>query len=224
MATAGFCVYEHIRPDTGQVFYVGKGSGDRPFRRTSRNQYWRNIVAKTGFEVRIRFQTDCEELAHFVEEELIAHHRLLGTKLSNLTAGGEGVSGFHRKQSAEEIELRRSALIGKKRTPEQRARIAAAKKGHGLGRKLSDEVRRKIGAAQMGHNRPMEKLKGKARPEHVCMALRAANDARFADRRRRLTEALLADPSASDAAIARATGCNRETVAKYRKTVLVGAI
>lgn len=224
MATAGFCVYEHIRSDTGQVFYVGKGRGERPYRRTSRNQYWRNIVAKAGFAVRITYQTECEELAHFVEEELISKHRLLGTKLSNLTAGGEGVSGFHRKQTVEEIELRRIALTGQKRTPEQRARIAAAKKGHGLGRTLSEEVRRKIGKAHLGHKRPMDKLKGRARPEHVRMALKAANDARFAERRQRLAEALRDDPAASDAAIARATGCNRETVAKYRKTMLAGAI
>lgn len=224
MATAGFCVYEHIRLDTGRVFYVGKGSGDRPFRSSSRNQHWQRIVAKAGFAVRIIFRTECEELALFAEEELIAKHRLIGTPLANLTAGGEGVSGFHRKQTPAEIELRRIALTGQKRTPEQRERIAAAKKGHGLGRKLSEEVRRKIGDAHLGHNRPMEKLRGRTRPEHVCAALREANDARFADRRKRLADALRADPLASDAAIARASGCHRETVAKYRKAMTKGAI
>lgn len=224
MATERFCVYEHIRLDTGRVFYVGKGSGDRPFRSSSRNPHWRRIVAKAGFEVRIIFRTASEELALFAEEELISKHRLIGTPLANITAGGEGVSGFHRKQTAEEIELRRVSLIGQKRTPEQRARIAAAKKGHGLGRKLSDEVRRKIGEAHLGHNRPMEKLRGRSRPEHVRAALREANDARFAERRKRLVDALRADPFASHSAIARASGCNRETVAKYRKAMTKGAI
>jgi hypothetical protein len=40
-----FYVYEHIRPDTNKVFYVGKGSGYRSGITQHRNNYWKNIVA-----------------------------------------------------------------------------------------------------------------------------------------------------------------------------------
>lgn len=130
-----FYVYEHRRPDTGAVFYVGKGKADRAARTNSRNQHWHNVVAKAGgFSADIVFRGACEELAFLVEVELIDKRRRTGLLLVNMTNGGDGVSGLSRKQGPEEIARRVAANTGQRRTPEQCARIAAAKVGHGLGK------------------------------------------------------------------------------------------
>lgn len=218
-------VYLHRRSDTGQVFYVGKGKGDRAFRATSRNRHWRNIVAKAGDPlVEFALRDADEELALLCEVELIDRFRRLGLRLCNMTDGGEGVSGLKRKQSAEEIERRRAANTGKKRTEEQRARIAAAKRGHGVGLKHSEQTKAKMAAKRRGRPNPQPALRGKTRPSHVVAALRAANDARFADRRQRLTAAIRANPDATLREIAEISGCDREMVAKYRRLVQAGEI
>lgn len=93
MQVSNFYVYEHIRPDTNQVFYVGKGSGYRAGITQHRNQYWQNIVSKAGgFNVRKIVQNVDEELAFLAEEERIDQLKRLGYKLANLTSGGEGVA------------------------------------------------------------------------------------------------------------------------------------
>ncbi|WP_082603632.1 NUMOD3 domain-containing DNA-binding protein [Lysobacter sp. Root96] len=224
MATSGFYVYEHVRLDTGAVFYIGKGHGDRAWRETSRNRYWQSIVAKAGFAVRIRFRTDDEELALFAEMELIASHRRAGRRIANLTDGGEGVVGLRRKQRPEEIERRRIKNLGKRRTPEQCARISAAKKGHGFGKKRSAETRAKIGNASRGRPHPMDALRGRARLAHVVRALQVANDARYAARRDLIRSAISSNPHMSCSQIARTVGCNRDTVSKYKRLTAGGGL
>lgn len=86
-----FYVYEHIRPDTGMIFYVGKGSGWRSGITQHRNTYWKNVVAKSGgFIVRKIVENVDEELAFLAEQERIDQLKRLGVKLTNLTDGGEG--------------------------------------------------------------------------------------------------------------------------------------
>jgi hypothetical protein len=88
-----FYVYEHIRNDTNAIFYVGKGKNERAYRVNNRNEYWKNIVNKTGYTVRFVVKDVDEELAYLVEEERIDQLKRLGIKLTNLTLGGEGASG-----------------------------------------------------------------------------------------------------------------------------------
>ena len=89
-----FYVYEHIRPDTNQVFYVGKGKNNRFLDLNNRNKHWKHIVAKVGNfkSVKIVENID-EELALLVEQERIDQLRRIGYKLANITNGGEGTSG-----------------------------------------------------------------------------------------------------------------------------------
>jgi hypothetical protein len=88
-----FYVYEHIRPDTGMVFYVGKGSGWRSGITQHRNQYWKNVVNKAGgFIAKKIVENIDEELAFLCEQERIDQLKRLGIKLTNLTDGGEGSS------------------------------------------------------------------------------------------------------------------------------------
>jgi hypothetical protein len=218
-----FYVYLHRRADTGMPFYVGKGKGDRASRHTSRNPHWLNIVAKVGDPV-IEFVAAGidEELALLVEVEQISKFRRMGVRLSNITDGGEGASGFSRVQTPEEVARRVSANTGKKRTPEQCARIAAAKVGHGVGRAQSPEVVEKRIAPLRGKPRPdvAARLGGLRRPPHVVAALASANDARYAERRARLTDVILANPSATLRQLSELSGCEREMVGKYKRLLV----
>lgn len=94
MQPATFYVYVHIRLDSNQVFYVGKGRGKRAGRRTGRNKYWKSIVEKYGFKWQIVERNMSEIAAFNLESALISYYRLMGFKLANLTDGGEGVSGL----------------------------------------------------------------------------------------------------------------------------------
>lgn len=86
-----FYVYEHTRPDTGVVFYVGKGSGWRSGTTQHRNRYWKNVVAKAGgFNARKIVENIDEELAFLCEQERIDQLKRINVKLTNLTDGGEG--------------------------------------------------------------------------------------------------------------------------------------
>jgi hypothetical protein len=90
-----YYVYEHLRPDTNEVFYVGKGKDYRANSTKNRNAYWKNIVNKAGgFTVNfVAKNINYEELAYFIEEERIDQLKRRGVILANFTLGGEGASG-----------------------------------------------------------------------------------------------------------------------------------
>lgn len=92
-------------PKTGQVFYVGKGSGMRAFGSGTRSPYWRNVVNKYGYKAHVIMRFDNEDCAFSLERALI---RFYGRQnLCNLTDGGEGVSGVKRsKQFSEKVRKR----------------------------------------------------------------------------------------------------------------------
>lgn len=151
-----FYIYEHIRNDTGAPFYVGKGSGARCKSKQGRNKWWHAIVAKHGYSINIRLETQDEELAFLAEQEAIDKYRRIGVKLVNSTDGGEGISGH--KFAPEVIEKRAAKLRGKKRpeisarlkgvskSAEHRAKLSAAK----IGIKASQETRRKMSETRKG--------------------------------------------------------------------------
>lgn len=91
-----FYIYAHYRNDTGEVFYVGKGEGNRHKSKQGRNPYWENIVKAHGYKVEILQYFDTEDEAFQAEQDLIAE---LGRKdlgqglLVNMSDGGEGASG-----------------------------------------------------------------------------------------------------------------------------------
>jgi len=130
-----FYVYEHIRNDTNEIFYVGKGSNDRCFTNIGRNQHWHNIVNFAGFTVRMIFENITEELALELEKELIKELREQGVPLVNYTDGGDGVSGY-------------------KHTNEARAKMSEKKTGVKL-EPFSEEHKQKMSKAAMGDNNPM---------------------------------------------------------------------
>lgn len=101
-----FYLYEHIRPDTGAVFYVGKGSKKRLRSKTHRNNHWKAIVSKVGgFDAQIVLTDKDEELIFLAEEERIDQLKKIGVELANKTNGGKGgISGYnHTAESKKKI-------------------------------------------------------------------------------------------------------------------------
>ena len=113
-----FYVYQHVKPETGAPFYVGKGKGSRATCRHNRNPHWQNIVNKHGFRVEIIFSGMDEEMAFLAETEVIDLYRLRGKHLCNMTAGGDGVrltgdalTNFLEAQRSPEVNKKRSKSL-----------------------------------------------------------------------------------------------------------------
>lgn len=89
-----FYVYIHKKPN-GEVFYVGKGTKGRAWNRHSRNAHWNNIYKKYGtFTVEIVANNLQEWYAFELEMDLILKYKTSGQPLTNVSFGGEGVSGL----------------------------------------------------------------------------------------------------------------------------------
>jgi len=77
-----YYVYRHVRLDTDEVFYVGKGTilssknneksyFQRAFQKTGRTDWWHRVVQKGNYKVEILFQSSNEELIFQKEREFI---------------------------------------------------------------------------------------------------------------------------------------------------------
>lgn len=164
-----FYIYEHVRESDGRVFYVGKGSRYRMTTTQHRSPYWVAVSRKHGWRARAVFRTDDEELAFLAEMELIRKRRNDGSPLTNLTDGGEGLSGYKFPKEVAFARVRgrigkpnlaaSRALKGVPKTEEHRRNLSQARMGY----RYSDEVRRKMSLRRKGCESPM---KGKKhRPE-----------------------------------------------------------
>lgn len=141
-------MYCHIRLDINEVFYIGKGAPRRVNEKRGRSAYWNNIVNKAGgFVSSVIAKCYCEKDALEFEKKIIAKLREQGTKLCNITNGGEGVSGYkHTPEMKEHIRLK--ALGNKSRTglrasDTEKRNISLAL----TGKKHSDKWRFNIGKA-----------------------------------------------------------------------------
>jgi len=151
-------VYEHTRPDTGAIFYVGKGVGKRAFSRHQRNRHWHFIVSKAGgYTVNFLKEHLDEESALLCEVERISQLRSLGIILCNYTSGGEGTSGYkHTKESLDKISAAsKMSMLGRKKAPESISKMASTKRG----KKHSDEHNFNISLGNMGRVISQETIK-----------------------------------------------------------------
>lgn len=89
-----FYVYLHRRKTDNKVFYVGKGKGNRAYSSSNRNKYWCNTKNKHGLNVEIIFDNLSEKEAFQVEIDTIMELKYFDHPLTNMTEGGEGLSGF----------------------------------------------------------------------------------------------------------------------------------
>lgn len=174
-----FYTYFHTRNDTGAVFYVGKGQ-DKTRRAYDmrRNPHWNNIVAKCGHTVHIGsyWPTEVEAFEH--EKFLILCFKDMGIPLTNMTDGGEGVSGY--VQSIEQRTHHSKVLTGHKMSDATRAALSIANTGrvytkeqreamslrmigrpaHNKGKPMSEEQKSKHSEWMMGNTH----TKGKTIP------------------------------------------------------------
>ena len=148
-----FHVYHHIRPDTGQVFYVGKGKGRRAFDQGARRgQFWHRVVKKAGgVFVEIVAKKLTENEAFLLEKQNIAAFRRQRVRLCNLTDGGDGASGLKRTPAWK--RMMSQAHSGKVVSKEVRLKISESVKASGFVH--TDEMLKKISDAGKGQKRSL---------------------------------------------------------------------
>lgn len=139
-----YYIYQHRRVDTNEVFYVGKGKGNRCYQKHNRNRHWNNITEKTDYAVEILFDNLSEDIAHLVEIGLITKYKTQGIHLCNYTIGGDGASGH--KHSPKSKQLMSERKLGHKMS-EQTKKILSEKF---KGRKISEEQKRQISQTLKG--------------------------------------------------------------------------
>jgi len=192
MTTSGpFYVYEHWRLDRDECFYVGKGKGARAYNMKHRNPHHRAIQAKlnregSAIEIRIVANGLDEQTAFSLECERIAFWRSTGVDLTNVTNGGEGISGLI--MSSEARMKMRMAKLGKKQTPEQIAKRIAPLRG----RKQPIEAIKKMAQTRTGKplseahkKRLSESHKGKVTSDAAKKSLSLANKGKPWSQKRR---------------------------------------
>lgn len=136
--------YLHRKADTGEVFYVGKGSGERLYGANQRSRFWSSIVAKHGFTAEIASIWPSHADAFVHEALLIKQYRSEGVSLCNLTDGGDG--GVGRQIPPEERILRSEIQKMVWERPGFRTNHTAKT----VGQKRSEESRRKMSVARTG--------------------------------------------------------------------------
>lgn len=120
-----YYVYRHVRLDTNEVFYVGKGTVNQKlgnlktfysrafYKGCKRNSFWKSVVNKTPYSVEVLFQSIDEELVFKKEIEFIklyGRRDLCQGTLVNFNNGGrDGRNKIIQEYS--KIKMRKNAWI-----------------------------------------------------------------------------------------------------------------
>lgn len=149
-----FYTYAHYKAGTGEIFYIGKGKGNRHLSKTGRkNPHWQSIVNKYGFvsEILANWKSEKEAFEH--EKLLITCFKDMGIKLSNLTDGGEGCAGLifteKHKTNLKKSRIGKTPMKGKQHsntTRQKMSKIATLKNGF-LNKKHTEETKIKMSIA-----------------------------------------------------------------------------
>lgn len=163
-----YYVYRHIRPDTNEPFYVGRGTKPRSFAvitqeycrayditHSKRSTAWHRVVNKNASCISVEILYECVTKEEAMNKE-IEFIKLYGRRdlgkgpLVNLTDGGDGTLGS--KHSEETKNKISKSHIGIRPSEETRKKLSLSKKGlqTRLGAKLTQETKDKIGAANKG--------------------------------------------------------------------------
>ena len=145
-----FYVYEWIRLDTNEPFYIGKGKNKRYCQTYNRNKYFMNIYNKVPTKSNIIINNLTENEAFELEKEYINNYRKK-YKLSNICDGGEGCSGGTWKLSKEAKENHSKAMIGNKNM---------------LGKQHSEKTKNKMRIKKL-NTKASEETKMKLRISHL---------------------------------------------------------
>lgn len=148
-----FYVYEYTRLDTNEVFYVGKGKGNRYKEIKKRNDVFLAIINSTTYKVEKILEDLSESDAFEAEVSFIKYRKSLGQASCNLTNGGEGSSGYITKDSTKQLlstllKGRTSPMKGRKQSDE--AKIKNSKSHRGKKRSIQfKENQRKAASKQV---------------------------------------------------------------------------
>lgn len=156
-----FFVYLHIKPTNNginSIFYVGKGNSNRLKKITrEHNHHHRNIINKYGHKNIIVKYLRCtsEEHALNLEKQIISVLRRMGVNITNVTDGGEGVSGLsHSDESKRKMSLsKKGKKPNREYAPMSDDKKAFFSKLH-TGRKHTAEAREKIRLSGIGRKYP----------------------------------------------------------------------
>ena len=165
--TANFYTYLHCKPD-GTPFYVGKGRGRRAYRLDSRNAHHKKVTEKYGAKNIKVFVFECNSESEALSDEIqqISQLRSEGFLLTNVTRGGDGVSGLkHSKETIEKLRISKKNISNETRQKmslankgrsisiERRANTSTRVLGnkYALGNILSVETRQKMSDAKRGN-------------------------------------------------------------------------
>jgi hypothetical protein len=197
-----FIVYTHIRPDTNEPFYVGKGVPGREIRTCGRNQYWHNIVNKNNgiFESKILFEGLNEGEALLKEREIELDLKNKGYILTNIIECGvkAGTTGMkHSEESKQKMSNGLKQYYNENPNPkkgikmskescEKKSKSMLGKKVK-LGIKESDETRKKKSDAFKGRiysEESKQKKNEKLKDKNIYVFYNLLNDEKFKGTRR----------------------------------------
>lgn len=146
-----FYVYEHLKPYTGEVFYIGRGCRSRAFQTRSRNNHWKNIVNKYGIEVNIIYKNLSTSEANKKEQELIEFYGV--ENLCNMTSGGD-CNIVIKKETKDKMSIakigNKNALGHKCNNLENKERMRHFANKNMLGKKHSEETKLLISKKSKG--------------------------------------------------------------------------
>ena len=157
--------------DSGDIFYVGKGSTlsrdryGRAYETRRRSDFWRSIASKHGFTPEVVAEFDDESDAFRLEMDLIAYYgrKSDGGCPCNMTTGGEGCSGLAMRQETKD-KLRaansgaNSFNLGRKfpkEVSDKRIRSLLNGPNSPIGRRLPKEWCESISRSKSGDRHPM---------------------------------------------------------------------
>ena len=178
-----YYLYRHIRPNTGEPFYIGIGSKldklhskikreyNRAFCIHRENNFWKSIVEKVGYEVEIILESDDYEFIKQKEIEFIAlygRRNLEKGTLVNLTDGGEGVKG--RKPTDEWRQNHSNKMKGRKGVSGKDSPLYGTKQSEELIEKRMKNIRGKSFTKEHSKNISKSRIeKGTAKGENNPM-------------------------------------------------------
>ncbi len=158
-----FYTYAYLREDK-TPYYVGKGSGDRAYKRN------RKGIKPPKDKSRIIFLkqniTEEEAFKHEIYMIDVFGRKDLGTGiLINKTDGGDGASGAIRseefKRNVSQVKTGNKNMLGKTLSEETKQKISEGNKGkipHNKGKSHSEETKRKQSEAKRGEKNYLSKL------------------------------------------------------------------
>lgn len=161
-----YYLYQHIRKDNDEVFYIGIGNAKRPYDKTGRNAFWNNVVSKTDYTIEV-IKT-CSTIEEVCDWEILFiwlyGKRIDNTgTLVNLTDGGEGFVGLLRTE--EHKKNISNSMLGKQFSDEHKQRMRESRLGvpsYNKGMNLIDSHKSNISKSLIGL-RPLGK-NPKAKP------------------------------------------------------------